>query len=416
MTHEGHDGPADTDLRAGRTRRALLLVTAVLAVALVATVLVVTDDDSPSSTGTTTTTATAGPSTSTSSTTSTAVPPPAEETAVWPQVGGRGSTDAVAAARSFATDYLGFRDPIVGPLQAGDTRSGEIQVRPSAQGPVTTVLVRRLSGDDTWSVLGAATADIELTSPGLLDPIGSPVTVRGAGRAFEGNILVEVRDDDATTALGSGFVTGGGDILRPFEGRIDFRAPSTSRGALVLYTTSAEDGRVWQAAVLRVSFRDRAGACGDDDATRPGADEMTVTVWFSCDGTDGDPRLGSVTRIVPRSPRVLTATLGELLAGPTAAERSRSLSSWFSTATKDMLRSVSTSDGRAVVDLDGDLRQVISGASSSAGSARLLAELDANVFQFPSVQSAEYRLDGSCEAFTEWVQIGGCEPRRRPEG
>ena len=401
-------------------RRALLLLTALLAVALVVTVLVVTDDDDSATTGPTTTTVTSAPSTSTSSTTSTTLVPPAEETAVWPQVGGRGATDAVAAARSFATDYLGFRDPIVGPLQAGDTRSGEIQVRPAAQGPVTTVLVRRLSGDDTWSVLGAATADIEITSPGLLDPIGSPVTVQGAGRAFEGNILVEVRDDDATTALGSGFVTGGGDIVRPFEGRIDFRAPSTPRGALVLYTTSAEDGRVWEAAVLRVSFGAGARGCGGDgdgdEAVRPAADEMAVTVWFSCDGTDGRPRLGSVTRVVPRSPRVLTATLRELVAGPTAAERSRSLSSWFSDATKDVLRSVSTSDGRAIVDLDGDLRQVISGASSSAGSARLLAELDANVFQFRSVQTAEYRLDGSCEAFTEWVQIGGCEPRRRPEG
>jgi len=395
-------------------RRALPLLAAVLAVALVVTVLVVTDDDD-SPTGPTTTTVTSSPSTSTSSATSTTVAPPAEETAVWPQLGGQGAGDAVAAARSFATAYLGFRDPIVGSLQAGDTRSGEIQVRPSAQGPVTTVLVRRLSGDDTWSVLGAATADIEVGSPGLLDPIGSPVTVRGAGRAFEGNILVEVRDDDATAALGSGFVTGGGDIVRPFEGRIDFRAPSTPRGALVLYTTSAEDGRVWQAAVLRVSFA--VGACGgDDEAATPEADEMAVTVWFSCDEADGQPTLGSVTRIVPRSPRVLTATLRELLAGPTAAERSRSLSSWFSDATEGMLRSVSTTDGHAVVDLDGDLRKVISGASSSAGSARLLAELDANVFQFPSVQTAEYRLDGSCEAFTEWVQIGGCEPRRRPEG
>lgn len=419
MTHERHDAPDDVDLRSGRARRSLLLLTAVLAVALVATVLVVTDDDeSPSTTGPTTTTATAVPSTATSATTSTTAAPPAEETAVWPQAGGRGFGDAVAAARSFATDYLGFRDPIVGPLQAGDARSGEIQVRPAAQGPVTTVLVRRLSGDDTWSVLGAATADIELTSPGLLDPIRSPVTVRGDGRAFEGTILVEVRDDDATAALGSGFVTGGGDILRPFEGRIDFRAPSTPRGALVLSTTSAEDGRVWQAAVLRVAFGDGGGdGCGgEDDAARPAADEMAVTVWFSCDETEGEPRLGSVTRVVPRSPRVLTATLRELLAGPTAAERARSLSSWFSDATEDMLRSVSTTDGRAVVDLDGELRQVISGASSSAGSARLLAELDANVFQFPSVQSAEYRLDGSCEAFTEWVQIGGCEPRRRPEG
>jgi hypothetical protein len=73
---------------------------------------------------------------------------------------------------------------------------------------------------------------------------------------------------------------------------------------------------------------------------------------------------------------------------------------------------VTIAGGHAVVDL-GDLRSVIPNASTSAGSALLLAQIDATVFQFRSVESAEYRLQGSCEAFNEWLQFGGCEPRTR---
>lgn len=77
-----------------------------------------------------------------------------------------------------------------------------------------------------------------------------------------------------------------------------------------------------------------------------------------------------------------------------------------------MLRSVSIVDGHAVIDL-GDLRPVIPSASSSAGSALLLAQLDATVFQFRTVQTAEYRIQGSCGVFNEWLQYGGCDPRLR---
>jgi hypothetical protein len=59
-----------------------------------------------------------------------------------------------------------------------------------------------------------------------------------------------------------------------------------------------------------------------------------------------------------------------------------------------------------------DLRPVIPNASTSAGSQILLRELDATVFQFPSVRSVEYRINGSCAAFFEWLQLA-CAVRSR---
>ena len=182
-------------------------------------------------------------------------------TAVWPVEGSDVSyPDPVAAATGFATDFVGFQAPVVGAFQQGDARSGEVEVRPRADGPVTTVLVRQLSGEDTWSVLGAVTAGIELTEPAASAVISSPVTVRGSALAFEGTVLVEVREDGRREPLGEGFVTAGGDVMRPFEGTIDFAPPSQEHGALVLFTESAEDGQVWEASVLRVGLEPAAGA------------------------------------------------------------------------------------------------------------------------------------------------------------
>lgn len=339
-------------------------------------------------------------------------------TAVWPVEGsGEAFTDPVAAARSFATDFLHFQSPLVGDFQQGDSRSGEVEVRAKASGAVTTVLVRQLSGEDTWSVLGAATELIAITEPDTGAAISSPLVVRGSALAFEGTVQVEVRQDGRPDAIGDGFVTGGGDIMRPFEGRITFPTPTSELGALVLYTVSMEDGQVWSATVIRVAFETTAAntvACGKYQAVRehPGAGDMEVKLFFHCDAA-GEDVLVPVYRHVANSSGVLKASLTALLEGPNAAERTAKIGSWFSADTAGMLTSVKIAAGHAVVDFK-DLRPVIPSASASLGSARLLAELDATVFQFPSIASAEYRIDGSCEAFTEWIQIGGCEPRTRP--
>ena len=240
-------------------------VVAVLAIVAVV-VFVATDDDQDVSTAVTTTlpeattTSTLTPaspatSTTTGATTTTAAPADTDS-AVWPTAGStRRFTDPVEAATSFATDFVGFTDPVVGEFQQGDSRSGEVEVRPRATGPVTTVLVRRLGADDSWWVLGTATANIEVDDPTALMTIAEPVKLSGRARAFEGNVNVEIRQDDATAPLATGFVTGRGDgVLGPFDDDLAYPTPTATMGAVLFVTHSAEDGRVWEAAVIRIRF------------------------------------------------------------------------------------------------------------------------------------------------------------------
>lgn len=373
------------------------------------------DETSPPASGPAPTTA--SPSTQPSPTT--APPAVGDATVMWPFPG---STAHFAspddAARSFATEYLGFEDPILDEFQQGDSRSGEVPIRPSERGPVTTILVRQVGPGDDWSVLGAVTANIDVTTPTAGEEIASPVRVAGRALAFEGNVQVEVRQDGSLGPIGAGFVTGGGDAMRDFTGLIPFETPSAPYGALVLFTQSAENGQVWEAAAFRVALRSTdadAASCGGYRPSRPILEpgQMEVKAYFNCDAAGEGVAPRPVYRRVSESSGVLRAALEVLLAGPTAEERDGSLSSWFSGATAGMLRSVTLTDGHAVVDFE-DLAAVIPNASTSAGSALLLSQLDATVFQFRTVESVEYRLDGSCEAFNEWLQYGGCAPRTRP--
>ncbi len=256
MTEPTTDQPdAEPD---GHRRVLLIGIGALVTVVGIAVLiyLVTRDDGTASRTASTTTTA----ATATSTATSTSAPPPTvtvpidTATAVWPYASASTRyTDPIAAARGFATDFVGFTNPIVGEFRQGDARSGEVPVQPDPSGPETTVFVRQLG--DSWWVLGAATANIRLSSPAALASITSPVRLQGTSTAFEGTVNTQVRQDGATEPIGTGIVMGGGNgVMGPFDGTLAFSPPSAPAGALVLLTVSAKDGSVSEATVVRVKF------------------------------------------------------------------------------------------------------------------------------------------------------------------
>ena len=253
--------------RDNNRKRALIgLGSAVAVVVLVLVAVLATrgdDDDGLDVAGTTTTSA---ESTTTEATTTTTEAPPSTfaptvdpAVPVWPDATTSQRFDSPdAAARSFAVDYLGFIDPVMGAFQAGDARSGEVPVQPTPEGPVTTVLVRQL-GDDTWFILGADTADITLDAPAQGDQIACPVHLTGTALAFEGHVDVAIRADGVDEPIGTGFVTGGGGPAAPFDDEVTCDLAQLGGdahyGAIVLSTASGEDGRIWTAEVIRVRLK-----------------------------------------------------------------------------------------------------------------------------------------------------------------
>ena len=197
------------------------------------------------------------PTTAAGGTTSTTAQTETEtQIAVWPfATSAIRYRDPAAAAREFAMTYLGFVSPVVGTFRPGDSRSGEVPIRTRPSGPETTVLVRQLGADDSWSVLGASTPNLQLESPAWNTAITSPVTLSGQSTAFEANINIEIRQDGTLTPLASTTAMGGANgEMGPFSTTVTFSPPSSPAGAIILLTRSAEDGSISEASVLRIRF------------------------------------------------------------------------------------------------------------------------------------------------------------------
>lgn len=109
----------------------------------------------------------------------------------------------------------------------------------------------------------------------------------------------------------------------------------------------------------------------------------------------------------------LEAALTGLVPGPTDAEAALGYTSFFSAQTAGSLnRVVLDHNGLAIVDL-GDIRPFMGTASTSTGMQVFLSQLNATIFQVEDVAAVEYRIDGSCQTFWEWLQ-SMCHVVRRP--
>jgi len=131
-------------------------------------------------------------------------------------------------------------------------------------------------------------------------------------------------------------------------------------------------------------------------------------VYFNCEDS-ADPELKPVRReFVTDLPveAAVAEVFAEVLKGPTVAEREAGYSSFFSEETADALLSVTYQDDTQGIVIDFTEAILVDNASTSTGSGFFLGELLANAFQFEEIRSVEFRINGSCEAFWEFLQAG----------
>lgn len=113
----------------------------------------------------------------------------------------------------------------------------------------------------------------------------------------------------------------------------------------------------------------------------------------------------AVERRIPKTLAVARASLTQLFSGPTVDEKSQGYYSWFSNNTKDILKNIKIENSTAYVNLN-DIRQIIPNASSSCGSAELLAEINNTLKQFSTINKVIIAIDQNPSDFYEWIQVG----------
>lgn len=169
-------------------------------------------------------------------------------------------------------------------------------------------------------------------------------------------------------------------------------------GGLVAAALVAAGVGAW--ALLSEGQREPSPSPG---ATGEPAREVQVFLTRFADDEQGRcDRVFGVSRAVPAD-APLRPTLEELLAGPTPEEAEDGYTSWFSSETEGMLRSVEVAGGVARVDFE-DFSETVPNASTSCGSVALLEQLERTTEQFREVLRAVYSFDGDPEAFYGWLQ------------
>jgi hypothetical protein len=173
---------------------------------------------------------------------------------------------AVATARAFLARELGMTDMVAGPFRSTGARSGEVGFRHKygegrrllpQTGPYAVVVrVTRLPAG--WWVLGVTGRTIQITGPARLQPISSPLTVRGAAEVYEGSLYFKVTQDrpGRDLLLGQGLVDGSASTQPGDLGQLRFRQPASTAPGWVTFYDAAADGsnRILQATMVRVRF------------------------------------------------------------------------------------------------------------------------------------------------------------------
>ena len=116
---------------------------------------------------------------------------------------------------------------------------------------------------------------------------------------------------------------------------------------------------------------------------------MTVRAYFWLDGPPGSAGPVAVLREIPATKGVASAALSQLLAGPTAGETSRKISSQIPDGTQ-LLGLTIDKDGLATVDLSSEFT---TGGPGAAYQTRL-AQVVYTLTQFPTVRAVLFQVEG----------------------
>lgn len=136
--------------------------------------------------------------------------------------------------------------------------------------------------------------------------------------------------------------------------------------------------------------------------------DSVVTVFWSLESETDCSLVAGYERTVDAETDPKRAAFELLSAGPTPEEEADGAWSFFSGATAGSLRGVSLGQGVLTVDFSNFAARMPN-ASTSCGSAALLAQVTTTAFQFEEVERVAYTFEGSCEDFGAFLQSGCIE-------
>lgn len=152
--------------------------------------------------------------------------------------------------------------------------------------------------------------------------------------------------------------------------------------------------------------------CVEDEP--PDNDVTVLRVFYPCGANPLASGEVWVYRAVAPTDLVLTTTMKEMVNGLDEQEAALGYRSPFPGAAPGSFlgATIDREEAKAFLEFTADVFP--DGVDTPEGAQVFLSTLNANVFQFSTINQVEYRLGGSCDAF--WQQLGGsCDVITRSE-
>ena len=141
------------------------------------------------------------------------------------------------------------------------------------------------------------------------------------------------------------------------------------------------------------------------------AEMMTIKLYFHKEklnpGMEDCNKVFPVTRRIPKTTAVATATLQELLKGTTKEEEAKKFSSFSPEETAGIFKSVSVKNRAAYVNFTKRVYLQMGNATTSCGGG-FFAMVEETLYQFPTIKKVYYAIEGNSNDFYDWVQVGDC--------
>lgn len=274
------------------------------------------------------------------------------------------------------------------------------------------------------------TTEISVSEPAADDVVESPLTVKGEAVGswfFEANFPVKLVDSEGNELADTFASTEDDwqtDEMVPFEAVIEFTAGDTATGFLLFGQANPSglpENEEWVRLPVRFAAPETETTDTTDDTTTDDsqttettvtppttsgsqtnvtpttvASTMPVKVFLIKESTTGEAsnncaEVFASTRQVPRTVRVATAALNELVQGPNTNELAQGLMTALPPNVR--LSTLIISSGIALADFSPELKEV-------AGACRVTAiraQITETLKQFPSVQSVIISVAGESE-------------------
>ena len=171
--------------------------------------------------------------------------------------------DPVTVARVFTDSFAGWKIEVDGSEVTGSSGNGwnatvrfRVYIGEEPLQPISrhTLRLVGLRGTEhpAWFVAGLSSENIQVRTPAAGAMVSSPLPVAGRASAYEGNVLVEVRDDSGRRLFAGNLQAGAPDLV-PFEARLAF-SPATTKGGLLVVSGDRGAGPVPDITMVRIGF------------------------------------------------------------------------------------------------------------------------------------------------------------------